>query len=610
MKIHITNLYNFNPNDELVLSQHAFADAGRELNFTEMGIFSFPVETDSYAELSKRLDGILAAMEQNDMVFMQLPTQNGFDYENLLFHKIRAYKNTKIILILHDLKIIANSSNSDLQKKYIELLKNADCIIIPSATAAGTLTSHGITNLLFCDNIHYANYATLNDNKLSQRNNSDFDRYISLCKTNFYYKKILMDAVESAIYTESKLAQDVIQAPNNEIQIGFGLHDKYGNYSVWVGTAMQSIIDHTNSKLCFHILHDSTLNENNKKKLYQTAFNYGHRIIFHLIDEALFSAISEQTGIFTIGAMFRVMLPELLPDLSKIIYLDADILVNRDIKELWDMNIENHYFAAVPDMGVSRNEGAPIPVRYNQISASCYINSGVLYLNLSAIKQKGNMKDDVLNYLKQTTESRLPDQDALNVLYGDKILFLDESWNYFAIYVRKEKEIKLENKIYHFAGTQLALYSLTEMDQLYYETILRTPWGKEVGSKILSQALERSVDRITQLEKVLHILMHTNKKKIFYGPENHIMKNIYNLLSISDKDYRILMSPDINNNCILPCKNFSSLKKEPKDSFVVFVLPMADNETALSNLEELGLENSVDYFVIHRLLPPEQGGYL
>ena len=54
MKIHITNLYNFNRNDMLVEKQHRIAEAGIALGYREMGIFSFPVETDTPQELSKR----------------------------------------------------------------------------------------------------------------------------------------------------------------------------------------------------------------------------------------------------------------------------------------------------------------------------------------------------------------------------------------------------------------------------------------------------------------------------------------------------------------------------------------------------------------------------
>ena len=73
MKVHITNIYNFNKEDSYVEKQHKFAKAGCVLGFLEMGIFNYPVETDSERELSIRLDGVIASLEFGDTVFMQLP---------------------------------------------------------------------------------------------------------------------------------------------------------------------------------------------------------------------------------------------------------------------------------------------------------------------------------------------------------------------------------------------------------------------------------------------------------------------------------------------------------------------------------------------------------
>ena len=595
MKIHITNLYNFNPNDELVATQHRFADAGRELGFHEMGIFSYPVETDTPSELSKRLDGIIAALEPEDVVFMQLPTRNGFIYENLLFQKIKAYR-AKVVFILHNIQMISDS-NVALQEKYLSLFKQADAIIAPSSDESNLLESNDLKKLLFCDCI------TITDSALSNICNT-------LSKTNFYIKKTFFDAIDLIFSNALLQLQAESQTYENEIPIGFGLHDKTGNYSMWVGVTMQSIIEHTDAKLCFHILHDKTLTDTNKEKLSSIAISNKHHIFFHLIDDTIFYDISNQVGIFTIGTMFRVMLPELLPNLSKIIYLDADILVNRDIKELWNINIDGKYLAAVPDMGIVRNAGIPVPVRNKQVSASNYFNAGVLYLNLNMIKQHGNMKNAVLEYLKNNKDSHLPDQDALNVLYGKNAIFLDESWNYFAGYVRYSAEKELYKRIYHFAGTRLILFTSTAMDQAYYETLCRTPWGLEEGHKQLKHALELTMEHTIQLRKALHEISATSKKKIFYGPENHVMKNLYNLLAIDEKDYRILKEPDQNTNSVLSCMSFSTLENETPGGYIVFVLPIADNFTALKNLNNLGLKQGKDYFIINQLLSPEQGGYI
>jgi len=594
MKIHITNLYNFNAGDELVKKQHRFADAGRELGFTEMGIFSYPVETDTPAELNKRLDGIVSALEFDNVVFMQLPTRNGFAYENLLFNKIKAYRS-KVVFLLHDLEMISDS-DKELQEKYISMFRLANAIIAPSVTAAGMLNGYDLNNLLFCDDIATATSANI-------------DNVSSLPCIDFYVKKLLMDAVETIFSADIMQQRSNLPAPEDEIQIAFGLHDKTGNYAMWVGVTMQSIIEHTSSKICFHILHDNTLTSSNANKLSQIADNAKHTILFHALESSLFSKIANQVERYTIGTMFRTMCPELLPHISKLIYLDADLLVNKDIYDLWKIDINDYYLAAVPDMGINHGAPTPFPVKQNQVKDTHYFNAGVLYLNLNKIRQKGSMYKAVLHYLQNAKDALLPDQDALNALYTDSVLLLNNNWNFFAHMVHCSKE-KLAAKIYHYAGTKLKLSSLTEMDLLYFETIGRTPWGKEECKKYITASLERQMDRAHQLERVLFTLSNLKIKRIFYGEESFAMKNLYNLLSIQASDYRILKKHTENATDILPCKNFTNLLNEEKGTYVIFVLPEADNWTAIDELNHLGLRHEIDYFIIPRLLAPEQGGYI
>ena len=102
MKVHITNIYGGVENSQGTENQKAFAEAGHLLGFYEMGIFVYPVETDTQREVSTRLDGIIAAVEHNDLVIVQLPTGNGIDFEALLMDKIVAYSNRKVFVLWHD----------------------------------------------------------------------------------------------------------------------------------------------------------------------------------------------------------------------------------------------------------------------------------------------------------------------------------------------------------------------------------------------------------------------------------------------------------------------------------------------------------------------------
>ena len=341
----------------------------------------------------------------------------------------------------------------------------------------------------------------------------------------------------------------------------------------------------------------------------QVATQNGDRIQFHNLGDAFGNSLKEKMGRYTIGSMFRVMLPELLPDVDKIIYLDADILVNRDIKELWDTDIQDYCLAAVPDYSTVNGLETPYPVAKQEVPASHYFNSGVLCMNLDRIRAKGNMHENILNYLEENPSARLLDQDALNAVYCGETILVDESWNTFTHLIQYTPGKPLENNLYHFAASTLILYTMSEIDRAYYETICRTPWGEEEGKKHLYRALGRVNERLRQLEEVITQTSGFDKKHIFYGRETNAMKNLYRMMPIREGDYRILDETDAEQNRILPCRPFSDLSEE-KEAYVVFVLPEADGWTSIARLEAMGLKRERDFFEIPCLLSPDRGGYI
>lgn len=230
MNVHITNIYGFIHDQNLRKKQNQFADAAHALGFKEMGIFNFDVSTDTENELSKRIDGIISSLQFNDLVFVQLPTGNGEHYDNLLIHKIKAY-NTKVCILLHE----------TIEYEYV--LNAADLIMPTNNEVYAYLKEHNYSNVFYKKNINY---------EFSMISNSS-----NILSSDFYIKKYLIDA-------QDQLEESVLNEQDEDIiHIGFGLHDKDGHYSAWVGTVMQSILEHTDSRICFHILHDETLSSDN-----------------------------------------------------------------------------------------------------------------------------------------------------------------------------------------------------------------------------------------------------------------------------------------------------------------------------------------------------------
>ncbi len=561
MKVHITNLYGFNNQEAEIQKQHHFAEVGRSMDFREMGIFRYHVDSDSQSELSTRLDGIIASIESGDIVFVQLPTGNGYRFDCLFVNKLKAYQS-KVIFIIHQL---------NLEKEWLDLYRKADSILV--------LERKDKTLLMY----------------------KEFDDiYLLHYQNDYSIKKRYMDLIENVYYVYQRNMKEL----DNEIHIGFGLYDRNGNYSVWVGVAMQSILDHTSSNICFHILHDETLNEDNKRKLLKVGNSFHSRVSLHKIDSSDFIQFQQQVSNFSIGTLFRALLPEIIST-PKVIYLDADIFVNCDIQELWNIHLEQVCLAAVNDYGV-KNGAEVWPTRNHDVKKERYFNCGVLVMNLDMIRKTSNLKNEMIQYIKNNPESKLPDQDALNVIYQNSTLLIDEKWNQFVSVERTNNQNALKEVIYHFAGTLTSVNTLFDIDILYFETLCKTPWKNKYMIAYLRRDFGRLKDRVDLMEKVI-TKVTISTKLIFYGEETYQMKKLYSLLNVDPrKDYRILQIPNVDG--ILQCKNLDCLKNE-KD-FIVFVSPDADQGQSLNNLKKLGLKNEEDFIVIPRFVSYKDGGYI
>lgn len=121
---------------------------------------------------------------------------------------------------------------------------------------------------------------------------------------------------------------------------------------------------------------------------------------------------------------YRIFAAKYLPQsLDRIIYLDPDLIVNKALRELYEMDMKDYYFAAASHTG-------PVLRKFNEVrldmeEESPYINSGVMLMNLGLLR-KEQCYEDVFEFIeKKKMLLLLPDQDIISSLYGSKIYALD-----------------------------------------------------------------------------------------------------------------------------------------------------------------------------------------
>ncbi len=144
MRVHITNLYGIGGTTGK--AQQMVADiAKRDLHFNELGIYKYPMHSDTADMLRTRLDGIVASVGHGDVVIFQLPTWNCIEFDEALVAHFNGYRELKKIFFLHDVPPLMDHRALKELDRYIALYNRADLMILPSQNMAGFLYSKGLT---------------------------------------------------------------------------------------------------------------------------------------------------------------------------------------------------------------------------------------------------------------------------------------------------------------------------------------------------------------------------------------------------------------------------------------------------------------------------------
>ncbi|KAJ8050729.1 Glucoside xylosyltransferase 2 [Holothuria leucospilota] len=143
----------------------------------------------------------------------------------------------------------------------------------------------------------------------------------------------------------------------------------------------------------------------------------------------------EWKAIFKSCATQRIFIPELLPKTDTVLYVDTDILFIRPIENIWQYITS---FSSKQFAGMSPVHENPANGWYNRNASQPYygelgLNSGVMLLNLTRMRDFKWSKRLVLIYKQYKDKISLGDQDLINVVlffHSDTVLEMPCEWNY------------------------------------------------------------------------------------------------------------------------------------------------------------------------------------
>jgi len=153
---------------------------------------------------------------------------------------------------------------------------------------------------------------------------------------------------------------------------------------------------------------------------------------------------------FNASIFYRLLIPDVLPDrCSRVLYLDSDVVVDRDLLPLWESDFEGTAAQAVPERIVSCPEaGIGEWDALGLDPKSQYFNSGVMLLNLDMWREK-TLHRKVIDYLRDPSNRfcYASDQEALNAVLAGQWKALDLRWNVTHLLYSEKDRPRLETML-------------------------------------------------------------------------------------------------------------------------------------------------------------------
>jgi len=159
---------------------------------------------------------------------------------------------------------------------------------------------------------------------------------------------------------------------------------------------------------------------------------------------------------FSIEMYYRIFVQKYVPEtLDRILWLDADIVVDGSITEFYNMDMDGQLIAACADCGWNSEETViRCKNKLNLPEEHVYFNSGVILFDLNAIRKQLEF-GTILDTLKRYQDVLVfPDQDILNVLYDGKTKMISKRFNYQIGLERKKADVQKDAAVVlHFTGS-------------------------------------------------------------------------------------------------------------------------------------------------------------
>ena len=210
----------------------------------------------------------------------------------------------------------------------------------------------------------------------------------------------------------------------NIIHVSYSLDDKEV-YPTFV--SMLSGLENCNKDniIVYHLLLSYKFNSSNIEIFESLKEKYQVKINYYIIPNIFGSSLRWTDG--TDCVYYKILIPFMFPDYERMIYLDGDTLIRKDILEMFECPFNDTYILGFPFyMGY-------VMEAYGIKKPEHYINGGCLLFNIKKIRHDYKDLDLFSATIKNNTIWRFREQDAINYVFYPNIGFLPLKFGIYMI---------------------------------------------------------------------------------------------------------------------------------------------------------------------------------
>ena len=387
---------------------------------------------------------------------------------------------------------------------------------------------------------------------------------------------------------------DVVSAATDSVVVVLACNN---NYVPYTAVTLKSIVENAKQDRRYEVYVLTTdISIENQDRMAKI-FKDDKRFLFSCINISGFVKKSDFAGRWHITAetFYRFYILSLFANAKKVLYLDCDLVVNADVAELFDTELGDNYLAAAKDIdfagAIKQKFGQKL---YLQTAIGLngfdeYFQAGVLLFNIPKMKKKADAADLVTIY--NTKKWFYMDQDILNHVYKDKVVYLSQAWNCimnwknnassrmdvlkkapFALY-DEYMHARQQPKIAHYAGCQKPWNAADcDLAEYFWKYARKTDFYEEIMFRLCNPAKNSSAPVAKPWTEKLN-----GKNILIYGTGVHAKK----LFQFLEKNSVIgFLDKEKKDGLFLdkPMLDWAQITPETADAIVIASRPIFYNE--------------------------------